>query len=157
MNGCDALFIGTALLLNILVVGVYLTSKADRLDLTKRIGDFILFLAIPFGVVLVAYIATGRPLRYQLSLGLILIYLAIELLLDRILNIDFRNMLIPHVLYIVLFYCVQFALITTAFYINRVAGWAVSVSFWILLAALVYSLAGSKKQTGNQKEPGLNP
>ena len=153
MNGFDALFIGTALLFNILVVGVYLTSAADRLDLTKRIGDFILLLAIPFGIILVAYIATGQPLRYQLSLGLVLIYLAIELLLDRILNIDFRKMLIPHVLYIALFYCVQFALITTAFYINRAAGWAVSVSFWILLAALVYSLAGSKKQTANQQAP----
>ena len=153
MSGYDVLFIGAAVLLNTLVVGVYLTSKAGRLDLTKWIGDYILFLSIPFGVVLVAYMAAGRPLRYQLSLGLILVYLAIELLLDRILKIDFRKMLIPHVLYIALFYFVQFALITTAFYINRIAGWVVSVSFWILLVALAYSLAGPKKQISKQQAP----
>jgi hypothetical protein len=150
MNVFDILFVSTAALLNALVVGVYLTSRANRLDLTKRIGDFVLLLAIPFGIVLIDYIATGRPLRYQLSLGLILVYLLIELLLDRIMHIEFRKMLIPHVLYIALFYAVQFALITTAFYISRTSGWLVSISFWILLAALIYSLAGPKKQANNK-------
>jgi hypothetical protein len=145
MSWYDTLFIIAAVLLNGLVVGVYLTSKANRLDITKRIGDFVLLLAIPFAVVLIAFIAAGRPLRYELSLGLILIYLAIELLLDKILKIDFRQMLVPHILYIALFYCVQFALITTAFYISRAAGWVVSVSFWVLLAALIYYLVGLSK------------
>lgn len=146
MNGYDALFIGTALLLNILVIGIYLTAKSQRPDLTKRIGNLILLLAIPFTVILIYYIATGQPLRLQLLLGLILIYLLIDLLLNRIFKIDFRKMLVPHILYIVLFYCVQYALISIAFNINRTAGWAVSVSFWVLLAALIYSLAGPKKQ-----------
>jgi hypothetical protein len=146
MNLYDLLFISAALVLNILVVGVYITSKAGRLDLTKRIGDYVIALALPFAIVLAGYITAGRPLRYQLSLGLILVYLAIELLLDRILKIEFRKMLVPHILYITLFYCVQFALITTAFYVSRAAGWLVSVSFWILLAALIYSLTGARKQ-----------
>ncbi len=59
MNAFDLLFIVSAVILNILVVSVYLTSRSQRLDLMKRTGDFVLVLVLPFSIVLVDFLVDG--------------------------------------------------------------------------------------------------
>ena len=79
-----------------------------------------------------------------LAMGAIFAYLFVELLLDFILKIDFRSMLMPHILYIVLFYIALFSFIGISFTIHETWGYIVSVLFWVLLASLIYYLRSSK-------------
>ena len=141
----DLLFVVTAVVFNLQVVGVYIASKNGRLDISKKFGAMILILAIPLAIVFSGYWINGREMWIMLGLGVIFLYLFLELLLDFILKIQFRKKPLMHIPYIILFYVVQVALITIAFSIDRSWGWFVSVTFWALLVALIYSLWPKKK------------
>jgi len=70
----------------------------------------------------------------------------VELLLDYILQIDFRQRWISHVPYIILEYIALFGLIGISFSINATWGYLVSISFWAVLASLIYLYRGRGKQ-----------
>ena len=53
-------------------------------------------------------------------------------------KIDYRQKWIIHALYIILEYIALFSLIGIALNIDRTWGWLVSISFWLLLASLIY-------------------
>jgi hypothetical protein len=55
-------------------------------------------------------------------------------------KIDFRSQPKLHIPYIILFYIVLFGNLRIAFTISPTWGWIISVSFWLLLAALVVTL-----------------
>jgi hypothetical protein len=61
-----------------------------------------------------------------------------EFLLDFVFNVEFRRNWKTHVPYIILEYVALFSLIGLAFNIHRTYGYAVSITFLILLAALIY-------------------
>lgn len=61
-----------------------------------------------------------------------------ELLLDYILIIPFREMPAIHVPYIIVFYAADFSMIGVSFSKNRKMGFVVTLTFWILLGCLIY-------------------
>ena len=148
MSPFDLLFVLSAVAFNLCVVGVYLSEKFGRAKLLRLFGIMTIVLALPFAIVLLAYLTEGKELWKLAFLGVTLIYLFLEWLLDFKLKVDFRTAWITHAPYIVLFYIVLAGLIRIAFSIDRAWGWAVSITFWMLLAALVFSLVGRKKRAG---------
>lgn len=145
----DLIFVFSAAIFNLSIIGVYISSKNQRFDLTRKFGSFTIALAIPLAAVYIHYWTTGKESWMLLAMGAIFLYLFVELLLDFILKIDFRKMLVAHILYIVLFYIALFSFIRISFAIHETWGYIVSVLFWILLASLIYSLRGSKtKEAG---------
>jgi FtsH-binding integral membrane protein len=78
--------------------------------------------------------------RTIISNGVILFYLALELLLDYVLRIPFREILALHVPYIVVFYAALFSMIGVSFEKNKKMGFAVIVTFLILMGCLTYYL-----------------
>ena len=140
----NILFVVTAVVFNLQIIGVYLSSKNGRMEIARRFGTMILLLAIPFLMVFIGYLVLGQESWILLGFGLVFLYLLLELLLDFILQIDFRQKAHIHIPYIFLFYGVQAVIIAIAFSIDRSAGWLVSSTFWALLAALIYSLWPTK-------------
>ena len=140
----DLIFVLCAAIFNLSIIGVYISSKNRRLDLTRAFGSVTIALAIPLAVVFIHYWISGKESWVLLAMAAIFIYLFVELLLDFIFKIDFRSMLVPHILYIILFYIALFSFIGIAFTIHEAWGYIVSVLFWILLASLIYSLRGKK-------------
>ena len=134
----DVLFVGSAVLFNLLVSGIFLSMKFGNMILIQVFGTLVLLLAIPFTVTLVGYVREKVDRRVIVSHGVILFYLFLEVLLDYILLVPFRDILVLHVLYIIVEYAALFSMIGVAFILNRKMGWVVSVAFWILLASLIY-------------------
>jgi hypothetical protein len=140
MNGFDLVFVISATVFNLLIVGIYLTQKFGKVKIARQLGICALALTIPFLVVFVAYLFEGKELRILIIFPAIFIYMFLELLWDYLIKVDFRSKPLLHIPYIILFYIVLFGNIAIAFGINRTWGWVVTVTFWILLAALVFSL-----------------
>ena len=145
MSGYDLIFVLSAVAFNLLIIGIFIASKHNRLDLCRKIGTVWLLLAIPLTVVFIRYWIVGKPLGIMIRFGIVLFYMFLDWLLDFVLKVDFRAKAITHVPYIILEYAALFSLIGIAVAVNQTWGWIVSITFWLLLASLIYLYAGKRK------------
>lgn len=145
MDIFDLTLVITAVIFHLSIVGVYVAQKKGHDKLVQTFGAVTLFLGLPLAVVFGHYIISGEPQWKLISFGFIFLYLLTELLLDFVFKIEFRKILIPHILYILLFYIAIIGFIRMSFAVNTNWGYAVSVAFWILLGALIYNLTGRRK------------
>jgi hypothetical protein len=143
----DLVFVITAIAFNLLITGIFIAQKKGRIDLVRKLGIAWLGLSVPLGVVFLYYLREGRETWIMVYFGLIFLYIFVELLLDYILKFDFRRRWRTHIPYIVLEYIALFGLIGISFSIHPTWGYLVTISFWVLLASLIYLYWGkSKKQ-----------
>lgn len=142
----DTLFVITAVVFNLLVVGIYIAQAQGREKLVRTFGGGMVFLILPFDLVFAGFLLNGRGLEILAALSVVFLYLMAELLLDFILKFDFRSKRIWHVAYIILFYAASFSLVGIAFAISDPAGYSVSVTFWAVLGALIYLIWGKNRQ-----------
>jgi FtsH-binding integral membrane protein len=146
MDLYDLALVVSALIFHLSVVGVYLAEKKRRMELVRAFGTLTLLTGIPLAAVCWHYLFSGEPSWKLAAFGFIFLYLLAELLLDFVFKLDFHSKLMPHILYILMFYAAIIALIRMSFAVNTIWGYAISVSFWILLVALIYNLTGQKKR-----------
>jgi len=138
----DIIFIGSSIIFNVLVSFLYIATKLENLVLQRALGRIILFLIIPFTITLSGYIKEKEERKTIISLVIILFYLFLELLLDYILLIPFREILVLHIPYIVIFYAAAFCMIGVSFDKNKKMGFIVLVTFFVLLGCLIYMYIG---------------
>jgi hypothetical protein len=141
-NFNDILFIVSAIIFNIGVSGVYLSSKFDNEVLRQTFGAIVVLLSIPFTISLIVYIKKKAEKKIIISLLVILLYLVLEIVFDYILIIPFRDILALHIPYIIVFYAAAFSMIGVSFNINRKIGFIVLTTFWILIGCLIYMYLG---------------
>jgi hypothetical protein len=132
-------FIASSLLFNALVSAVYVLSKLNQMTLVQQIGVPIIALIIPFSYTLYTFLKRNESKKVMVSNSLIIIYLLLELILDYVLRIPFRENLLLHVPYILLFYAAEFSILGVSFRLNRRLGLVVLASFLMLLGCLVFS------------------
>jgi hypothetical protein len=145
MNPIDLMFVLAGVIFHLVIAGIYVASKHERFDLVRKLGYVVIGLAAPVAITLVDYWMAGRPLKLLLYMTAILIYILLELVLDFVLKIEFRKKPAIHIPYIIVFYAACFSFIGASFSIDNTWGFIVSVSFWILLASLIYLMRGGKK------------
>jgi len=138
----DFIFICSAIIFNISVGLVYLATKFDNMLLLQVSGSFVIILIIPFSVTLYGYIKKDVNRRIIIQHIPILFYLFLELLLDYILMIPFRDILAIHIPYIIVFYVAEFSMIGVSFERNRKMGFVVLLTFLILIGCLIYLYIG---------------
>ena len=138
----DFIFICSAIIFNISVSLVYLATKFDNMSLLQVSGSFVIILIIPFSVTLYGYLKKDVNRRIIIQHIPILFYLFLELLLDYIFMIPFRDILVVHILYIIVFYVAEFSMVGVSFERNRKMGFVVLLTFLILLGCLVYLYIG---------------
>lgn len=141
----DLTFVISAVIFNLLVGSIWIGARHNNYRLMKKLGIGVLSLSIPLTFIFINYLLAGRDLWIIVCFVLIFVYLFIEVLLDFILKIEFRDKPVLHVPYIVLFYIVEFGFIRISFYIDRLWGYIVSISFWLALVGLIYLVVGKKK------------
>ncbi|NVM46428.1 MAG: hypothetical protein HWN79_16075 [Candidatus Lokiarchaeota archaeon] len=138
----DIIFIGSSIIFNVLVSFLYIATKFGDMELVRVIGIIILFLIIPFTLTLTGYIKEKEEKKIIISLVIILFYFFLEILLDYILVIPFRDILALHIPYIVVFYAADMSMIGVTFDKNKKMGFVVLITFFILLGCLIYRYAG---------------
>jgi hypothetical protein len=136
----DLIFICASVIFNISVSALYIVSKLGNMALTQIFGVIAISLIVPFTVTLLGYVKAKEKKRTIISNGIILFYLFLELVLDYVLRIPFREILAIHVPYIVVFYAALFSMIGVSFEKNKKMSYLVILTFWILLGCLIYYL-----------------
>jgi hypothetical protein len=134
----DLLFVLTAIAFNLLISAIFIAQNHQIVTLVRVFGTIWLLLGIPFAVVFLQYWKAGRAPRMRIYLGITFIYMLVELILDYVLKIEFRQIPAIHIPYIILEYLALFGLIGIAFAIDRKWGVLVSLSFGILMISLAY-------------------
>ena len=138
----DCIFIISSIIFNILVSILYITTKLGNMELVQVIGIIILLLIIPFTLILIGYVKQKEEKKILISLVIILFYFFLEILLDYILLIPFRDILALHIPYIIVFYAADLSMIGVTFDKNKKMGFVVLVTFFILLGCLIYRYVG---------------
>jgi len=136
----DIIFICSSIIFNISVSVFYIAAKLGNMVLVQICGAIVLSLIIPFTITLLGYIKEKTEKRTIISHAFILFYLFLELLLDYILKIPFREILAIHVPYIIVFYAAMFSMIGVSFDKNRKMGFVVTITFLIVIGCLIYYL-----------------
>jgi hypothetical protein len=136
----DIIFICSSVIFNISVSALYIAVKLGDTLLVQVCGGIVISLIVPFTITLTGYIRKKAEKRTIVSHVFILFYLFLELLLDYILRIPFREILAIHVPYIIVFYAALFSMIAVSFEINKKMGSLVIATFLILIGCLIYSL-----------------
>ena len=139
----DNIFIYSSVVFNISVSGVYVVTKLGDVTLTQVFGGIVIFLIVPFFITLLGYVRAKEKKKITISNVNILIYLLLELMLDYILRIPFREILALHVPYIIVFYGALFSMIGVSLEKNKRLGYLVIATFLILIACLIYNLLPS--------------
>ena len=138
----DIIFIISSIIFNILVSILYIATKFGNIELVQFIGIIVLFLMIPFTISLIGYGKEKEGKKNLISLGIILFYFFLEILLDYILIIPFRDILALHIPYLIVFYAADFSMIGVTFDKNKKMGFVVLATFFILLGCLIYMYVG---------------
>jgi len=138
----DIIFICSAIVFNVSVSVLYIATKLDNVLLLRVCGAIVLSLIFPFTFTLLGYVKEKAEKKIVISHLVILFYLFLELLLDYILIIPFREMLAIHVAYIMVFYAADFSMIGVSFNKNRRMGFVVTLTFWTLIGCLIYLYLG---------------
>jgi hypothetical protein len=136
----DIIFICSSVIFNISVGALYIATKLGNMILVQVCGGIVISLIVPFTVTLLGYVREKEKKRTIISHVIILFYLSLELLLDYILKIPFREILAIHVPYIIFFYAAMFSMIGVSFDKNRKMGFVVTITFLILIGCLIYYL-----------------
>jgi len=140
LNGI--IFISASIIFNISVSVLYIAVKLEKELLLQVFGAIILSMALPFTVSLVSYWKDKAGKKIIVSHIFILFYLFLELLLDYILKIPFREILALHIPYIIFFYAAAGSMIAVSFRINKKMGFVVTATFLVLIGCLIYLFSG---------------
>jgi len=138
----DKVFIGSAIVFNILVSTVYVLTKLDQMALVQAIGVPIILLIIPFTYTLNRFLKDNKEKRIIISNVVVLLYLLLELLLDFILLIPLREILAIHIPYILVFYAAEFSIRRSSFNLNRKMGFVALFTFFILIGSHIFTYLG---------------
>jgi len=138
----DIIFIISSIIFNISVSVLYIAAKLSNMELVQVSGIIVILLIIPFTISLIGYIKEKEEKKNIISLVIILFYFFLQLLLDYILIIPFREILALHIPYIIVFYAAEFSMIGVTFDKNKKMGFMVLVTFGILIGCLIYMYMG---------------
>jgi hypothetical protein len=136
----DVIFICSSVIFNISVSALYIATKLGDMLLVGVSGGIVISLIVPFAITLLGYMRKKAEKKTILSHVFILFYLFLELFLDYILRIPFREILAIHVPYIIVFHAALFSMIAVSFEKNKKMGSLVIATFLILIGCLIYYL-----------------
>jgi len=136
----DVIFICSSVIFNISVSALYIATKLGDMRLVGVSGGIVISLIVPFAITLLGYMWKKAEKKTILSHVFILFYLFLELFLNYILRIPFREILAIHVPYIIVFYAALFSMIAVSFEKNKKMGSLVIATFLILIGCLIYYL-----------------
>jgi len=127
----------TAVLFYLSAILVFSFRMAGKPRAEFWLGIFELCLAIPLIYLLINAPALRRPMIYYIQISCMLLWLIVELLLDYILKLDFRQVRWIVISYVTLFFAGSGGLLGIAAQAGR--GWSiVSIVLFLIMTALTF-------------------
>jgi membrane-associated HD superfamily phosphohydrolase len=119
---------------------LYVEAKLGDMVIVQVSGAIVVSLMVPLTITLLGYVREKAKRRTLISNEVILFYLSLELVLDYVLRIPFREILTIHVPYIIVFYAALFSMIGVSIEKNKKMASVVIITFLILMGCLIYYL-----------------
>ena len=134
----DAAMFVIANLVNILMIGIFLSRPKGLKRLEYVLGLFLIALALPVGYVAVHNIAGKREWWTFVLPALLVLFLIVELVLDYVLKLEFRKtaLLGP---YLLLYYLSLMGMIGYSFLVSETFGFITLATYFVNLMATWYS------------------
>jgi hypothetical protein len=126
--------------INLLLIGIFLSRPRGFKKAEHIMGLFVVAMILPVGLAIILNVS-GKRAWWAVILPLILVlFLAVELLLDYILKLNFRKTrwLWP---YLLLYYAAMMAMIGYGFMVGDVYGFVTLGTYFLGLFATWYSYA----------------
>ncbi len=126
-----------AVLLYVSAICVFAFRLMGKPQWGYSVGIFELCLAIPLVFMLVKASQFGRPPLFYIQIALVLAWLAMELMLDYVLKLDFRNTRWLLITYVTLYFASFGGMLGVTAYAGK--GWTVvSVILFLVMALLAF-------------------
>ena len=137
-NVVDLVIFSIANFLNLVLAVMFIARARGLKPLERRAGIATLVLILPVGAAMIINLVNGREWWYVVFPALLLAFFLVELALDYILELDFRNtrLLWP---YLLLYYLSMMAMIGYSFGIGEIFGFITLATYFISLGATWYS------------------
>ena len=120
-----------------IVILIFIARLLGRPEIGHELGLVLMITAIPLVYLLVVAPSLERRPLYYIQISLMLAYLIVELLLDYILNVEFRNDRWIAIPYVMLFFAGSGGMIGVASHAGSI--WSVSaVLLFIVMAVLAF-------------------
>lgn len=134
----DLTLFAVANLVNVLMVGIFLSRPKGLKRVEKGLGIVLIVLAIPVTISILLNIAGKREWWSIVLPSLLVMFLIVELILDYILKLDFRHtsLLWP---YLLLYYISLWGMIGYTFLIGKPYGFFTLITYFLNLLATWYS------------------
>ncbi len=131
-------------LINVLVITVFIARLSHRPKIEYWLGIALISTLIPLTYLFITAVGFKRPFLYFIQIGLMITYLVVELLLDYVLKVNFRQnqgVVIP---YVMLFFAGTGGMIGVANHAGKVWTVVTVISFLIMgtLAFIQRSITG---------------
>ena len=125
-------------LVNILMIGIFLSRPRRLRRVEHALGIVLLTLAIPLTISIALNLVGKREWWTVVLPSLLVVFLTIELILDYILKLEFRNtrLLWP---YLLLYYLSSWGMIGYTFLVGKPYGFITLVTYFLHLGATWYS------------------
>lgn len=121
----------------LLIIALFIARMMGRPQLEHWIGLAAMSLVLPLIYLFIAGLGTDRRAIYFAWLGLMALFLAVELTIDYILKLDFRSVQWAVIPYVMLFFGATGGMIGVAAQAGR--GWAsLTVSIFLVMAVLAF-------------------
>lgn len=132
--------VGVANVVNVLLLGIMLARPQRLRDVERTLGGVLVLLAIPAGLGGILNAIAGRPWWTILLPDLLMAFLLVELILDYVLERNFRHtsLLWP---YLILCYISLWGMIGYSFSVSEVFGIVTLITYFLSLLATWYSHA----------------
>ena len=134
LNVFDALTTQAIYFLSILLVAARI---ARRENLAQWLGVPLLLTSIPLAILLIQGVRQEKPWLYMLAIILMLFWLAVKLVLDYLIRVDFRRIPWASVLYLLLFLIATGGMNFVAFQAG-IFWFILSISFYAILVILIF-------------------
>jgi hypothetical protein len=116
---------------------VFISRLVEKPDLENWAGLALLLTALPLGYLLIRAPGYQRPALYYIQIGLMLAYLAVQLVVDYVLKIEFRQVRWAVIAYVMLFFGGAGGMIGVASAAGK--GWMLaSVVLFLVMAVLAF-------------------
>jgi hypothetical protein len=140
MDLFEWMFIISGFIFFISMISALTLMANDKMKTVLIFGVILAILMVPIVIILIEFIIVGKGINFTVYLILILAYLLVEFLLDRVFKIDFRSKPIQHIPYIVLEWAACFSFLFGVIRLDTMIGWIIAIFFYAFVGALIYYL-----------------
>ena len=125
-------------LFNLSMIAIMLSRPKGWARFEHYLGLLSIFLMIPLGLCVIYYGINEAQWWIIVLPGLLIIFLLVELILDYILKLEFRQTRWLGS-YLLLFYAAQWGMIGFGFLVGQIAGFITLLTYFLSLAATAFS------------------